>query len=207
MHILVTDRLACARCGPPFGLVLFADELRDRRVIQGVLGCSNCRERYPVEGGFGDLRPSPRPPFPDGEPDLSDDPEGAMKVAALLGVREGPGLLLLTGDSVRHAERLAAMVEGIEVVAAHPALRARPEAGGVSRLALGERFAFLSGSVRGAVLQGGEASAFLGEAMRILSPGARLVLLDPPETAKERLEKAGFDLLLEAETALVGARK
>jgi uncharacterized protein YbaR (Trm112 family) len=116
VHILVTDRLVCVRCGPGFGLILLADELEERRVVEGVLGCPNCRERYPVERGFGDLRRSPRAEEDSAEPPGDDDPEGALRLAALLGVREGPGLLLLSGSSVRFAERLAAMIENIEVV-------------------------------------------------------------------------------------------
>ena len=60
MHLLLTDRLTCPRCGPEFGLVLLADRLEDRRVLEGALGCPNCRDRYPVRDGFGDLRPPPR---------------------------------------------------------------------------------------------------------------------------------------------------
>ena len=82
MHILVTDRLACSRCGPAFGLVLLADRLENRRVLSGHLGCANCRERYPIIEGFGDLRPlsvrSNEPHSPD-EPLASDDPEEALR--------------------------------------------------------------------------------------------------------------------------------
>jgi uncharacterized protein YbaR (Trm112 family) len=51
MHILLTDILTCPRCGPAFGLILLAEQTAGRRVLQGVLGCANCRERYPVRDG------------------------------------------------------------------------------------------------------------------------------------------------------------
>ena len=60
MNVALTDHLVCPRCGPPFGLVLLARDVRDRRVREGEFGCPNCRDRFPVEGGFGDLRPPPR---------------------------------------------------------------------------------------------------------------------------------------------------
>ena len=56
MHLLLTDRLTCPRCGPSFGLILLADRMNDRRVVDGVLGCPNCRDGFPVRDGFGDLR-------------------------------------------------------------------------------------------------------------------------------------------------------
>jgi hypothetical protein len=207
MHLLVTDRLACVRCGPGFPLVLLADELRDRRVLQGSLGCANCRERYPVEGGFGDFRL----PVPEGDGALApvegDDPEGALRTAALLGVQQGPGLLLLAGRPVRHAERVAAMIEGIEVVAAHPGLRGLPEIAGVSRIAMGPRFPFQTGTLQGVALSGEGGRRDLTEAVRVLARGARLVLMTPPQGSAGAMEEAGLELLLEAETAVVGARK
>jgi len=72
MNLVLTDVLACPRCGPPFGLILLADSMRERRVLEGVLGCPNCYGRYPVRGGLADLRAVP---------------EGAPAVSA----GEGPG--------------------------------------------------------------------------------------------------------------------
>ena len=43
MHILLTDTLTCPRCGPDFGLILLAERIEGRRVMDGHLGCANCR--------------------------------------------------------------------------------------------------------------------------------------------------------------------
>src|SRR5512142_2083643 len=56
MDLRLTDLLACPRCGPPHGLVLLADRVEDRRVLEGLLGCPNCGGRYPVRAGLADLR-------------------------------------------------------------------------------------------------------------------------------------------------------
>ncbi len=56
MDLRLTDLLACPRCGPPHGLVLLADRVEDRRVLEGVLGCPNCRGRWTVRAGLADLR-------------------------------------------------------------------------------------------------------------------------------------------------------
>lgn len=211
MHILVTDRLACPRCGPGYGLVLLADELHERRVLDGGLGCPNCRDRYPIEGGFADLRPAPRSAGPEGGnpvgPLAPDDPEAALRLAAFLGVERGPGLLLLHGPSAGHAERVAAMVADIEVLAAHPDLADVPQAPGVSRIRAGHRLPLQSASLRGVLLESGRGSRLLDEAVRTLAPGARLVLLRPGADAARKVEAAGLELLLEADAAVVGVRK
>lgn len=206
MNPRLTDRLACPRCGPGFGLILLADEVREGRVLEGRLGCANCREHYPVRGGYADLRPPPRRGETEGGGPGEDDAEAALRLAAFLGVREGPGILLLVGTPARSAPRLAEMIEGIEVVAAHPGLRGAPESAGVSRAALGDRLPFHSGSLRGVALDGREAARRRGEALRVLAPGARLVVADPEPDSVPELEAAGLELLLVTAKAVVGER-
>jgi hypothetical protein len=91
----------------------------------------------------------------DAEDPGSDDPEGALRVAVLLGVERGPGLLLLAGAPARQAERVVHMVEGIEVVALHAGLRNREEVAGVSRCFAGPRFPFFDALFRGTALGAG----------------------------------------------------
>ncbi len=221
MHLLLTDRATCPRCGPAFGLILLAERVVDRRILEGHLGCPNCREHYPVGRGFGDLRPpvnrGARADEPSGTRDLGPDPEtgphpdeavsrdveGALRLAALLGVERGPGFLLVMGPSARLAGRLAAMVEGIEVVAVGPGLQALDEDPGVSRMAFGQGVPFYDGSFQGVALQGEWISPYLADALRVLRTGARIVLLDPSGEDRARLEEAGLEFLLVTGKALV----
>jgi hypothetical protein len=179
MHLLTTDRLACPRCGPAFGLILLADRVVDRRVLEGRFGCANCRERFPVRGGFGDFRVPPVSPLaedPRAADPGPDDPEGALRLAAMLGITEGPATLLLLGGPARQAERLVAMVPGIDVVAVHPGLRERPEEEGVSRLHVGVHLPFFSATFRGVAMDASWAASHLDEALRVAVPGARIVV-------------------------------
>ncbi len=215
MYLLVTDRATCPRCGPRFGLILLADRVEERRVLEGHLGCPNCREHYPIRAGFGDLR-SPElrgagggPPREDTDPQVpsmqapSVEVEGALRVAALLGVERGPGFLLVMGPSAPLAGRVARMVEGIEVVAVGPGVRTLPEEAGVSRLEVGPPLPFFDATFQGVALEGAWVRSHLDEGLRTLRPGGRMVLLGPGEGDAARLEAAGLELLLVTSKAVV----
>jgi uncharacterized protein YbaR (Trm112 family) len=216
MHIHLTDRLTCPRCGPEFGLILLAEEVRDRRVLRGAFGCANCREKYPVEEGFGDLRPPPRTepppsspsdsdrPAPDGPEALGEDP---LKVAALLGVTGGPGTLLVTGPAALRAGDIAEIIGDVEVVAMCPVLRHQPERDGVSRIVSGPGFPFFSGTFRGVVQGEKKSGREVEEGARVTAPLARLVILTAPGGARSRLEELGFRILLWEEGVLVAQRQ
>jgi uncharacterized protein YbaR (Trm112 family) len=209
MHLLLTDRLSCPRCGPEFGLILMADEMVERRVVAGSLGCPNCRDRYPVSSGFADLRPPPRPPL-SGESSLGGGETldvDAMTVAALLGIPGGPGNVLL-GMGVAHlATELSGLVEGIEwiVVAGSP----DPDlpAGPFSPMGVRGRLPLYSRSIRGAVTVGGAEGVPLAEYARVVAPMGRLVILAPSEDTAAAVAAAGLELVLDTGDAVVGGRK
>lgn len=208
MHILLTDLLTCPRCGPDFGLILRGDRIDDRRVLEGELGCPNCRERYPVRGGFGDLRAPPREPFRE-LPVLPPEPEpgDTERLAALLGVARGPGHLVLIGGTARHARGVADMLENVEVVGVGPWLRARDEEPGVSRIAARPGLPFYPRRIRGVALPGAEAETFLDEAIRVVGPRSRVAVLDAPEGARKRMEAGGLSVLLDDRGIVVGGRE
>ena len=219
MHILLTDRLICLRCGPGFGLILIADRIENRRVIEGSLGCPNCRDRFPVEGGFGDLRPPPRG-SPAHVPDITPPASpSAMEVAALLGLTDGPGSVALIGDMAGHATALTVLVPGIEFIGIAPGLRGWEEAEGVSRLTTGASLPFSDGSLRGVGLfaegeprMAGEPSiagepSMAGELARVVARDGRIVVWGAVPVSVRGWEKAlrseGLDVLASEETAVV----
>lgn len=212
MHVLLTDRLVCPRCGPPFGLILLAHRVVERRVVEGALGCPNCRESYPVEDGVADLRPPPRRPLDGPAPsptppeDAGSAGEEATRLGALLGVTEGPGEIVLAGPPARLAPDLAALLEEIEVVAVGsppPPLEERP---GVSRLVIGPGLPFFGGVLRGVALGGEAAGALLDEAARAVSRSGRVVVFDAPAGTMDRLVEKGFHPLLDEGGIVVAGR-
>ncbi len=205
MHILLTDRLTCPRCGPSFGLVLLTDRMEDRHVLGGSLGCFNCRESYPIVDGFCDLRPPPRDPLPAAESLAADpDAEESTRLAALLGLVEGGGSILLLGPTARYAAPLIGMVEGVEVVAASNELRVIPESAGVNRMAVSGVLPFKSGVLRGVALTGGE-EGLLEEVVRVTAPIGRIVVLESTPETEARIRDLGLEVLI-AEGEVVVAR-
>ncbi|HSM03886.1 MAG TPA: hypothetical protein VK858_04665 [Longimicrobiales bacterium] len=214
MHLLLTDRLVCPRCGPGFGLILRADRLDDRRVIRGGLGCPNCREVYPVAEAVADLRPPPRADHPTGADPVLPDDEETLRAQALLGITAGPGHVLLVGRAARFASGLASRVPDLEVVAAGPVPSA-PSAGppgeeagvqGWSRVHLGETLPFDSRSLGGVLLDGDATVRRLREAARVVTAGGRVVILDAPEGAAGTLMAAGLTVRLDESGVVVAGR-
>lgn len=207
MHIVLTDVLTCPRCGPSFPLILLANRVENRRVLDGVLGCANCRETYPVQDGLGKLRV----PFDDVAavpvpPPARDGGEEAVRLAAISGVSDGPALLLLMGPSARFAPAIAALLENVEVAVAGGGLDGWSEHAGVSRIEVGGRLPIHSGRLRAVVLSGVAADVLLEEGMRTVGPVGRLVLEPPPADAEERLARNGFRPLARDDRSLVAGR-
>ena len=208
MHLLLTDRLSCPRCGPEFGLILLAERMDDRRVVDGVLGCPNCRDSFPVRDGFGDLRAPPRGELAPGRAGDHgrQDPAATDRLAALLGVAQGPGTLLLAGSPARHATGLAARIEGVEVVALDADTVRWPEAPGVSRMAARPGIPLFSRTLRGVAVDGTLGERWLVEAARVVAPLSRVVVQDAPEGAEAVLAAAGLRVLACEAGTVVAAR-
>lgn len=208
MYILLTDILSCPRCGPESGLILLADRIEARRVVAGTLGCARCRGEYAVRAGVADLRAGPADAA-DGtaaerEPAREAAAERALRWAALMGVAEGPGFVFVTGEAAALAAEIAALIDGIEVVAAGRAAAA--EVPGVSRIEVTDRLPFYSGKIRGVALAGAAADTLLEEAARVLGPLGRLVLEPAPDQAEARLSRAGLRVIARQDRTIVAGR-
>lgn len=215
MHILLTDTLTCPRCGPEFGLIVMADVMEERRVLEGRLGCANCRASYPIAAGVVDLvagqageageagsAGGAAPGRGAGEGAAAAE-EAAYRLAALLGVPEGAGTLLLAGVDPETAAALAGLLPHVQVAAAAPPGAGEPPRG-PSWLRLAAGFPFRGGTVRG-VAMGAGAAVPLEEAGRVLARGGRLVLDPAPSGAAERLRELDWRILLEESGVVVAS--
>lgn len=200
MHILLTDILTCPRCGPGFGLILLAERAADRRVLTGVLGCANCREKYPIRDGAVDFGGAPDPVG------VASDAGASERLAALLGVEHGPAFVMLAGPAAAHAGALAGMIEEVEVVTIGAAAAA-DDVPGVNRIyARGPSLPIASGKVAGVALTGAAADVLLDDGARAVSPLGRLVLDPVPADAAERLERHGMRIAAQEDATAVAVR-
>jgi uncharacterized protein YbaR (Trm112 family) len=222
VHLLLTDRLACPRCGPGFGLVLRADRLESRVVIEGVLGCPNCRDAFPVVRGFADLRAPPRGAFGPGLAGAPGDQgaaegahptrggevrvEGASRLLALLGVVGGPGTVALVGAPARSAAAVAAALSDLQVVAIDPDMRLWPEAPGVSRMVAAPGLPFFDAQLRAVALDGRLGEAWLDEAVRVVAPRGRVVVTGAGTETSRWLARSGLSVLALERGTIVAAR-
>jgi len=208
MYILLTDILACPRCGPEHGLVLLADRIDERRVIEGRLGCPNCREQYPIHHGVldvrtaGDAAPSPSPSSSSDEA-VEGDAEAAVRLAALLGLADARGTVLVAGPGAALANAVAALVPEVEVAAFTAAPPGGGERAGVSRMVGGGRFPFRDATLRGVALTGGGDERALAEGLRVLQPGARLVVENAAPGTTDRIAAMGAQVMLDQEGTVV----
>lgn len=201
------DHLVCPRCGPPFGLILLADEVRDRNVVEGTLGCPNCRDRYPVSDGFADLRSAPRKPL---APAAQSHAPAPMEIAAALGVTSGPAILVLVGSATRSSVGVADLVPESQIVSVGPPLGKGADR--VTQLVARPRLPFHDQAIRGLALDEADVSTWGGEAARVLVPGSRMVVFGSPNEDSssevlDGLDRAGFDAQRAAPGVHVGVRR
>lgn len=208
MHFLLTDRLTCPRCGPAFGLILLANEVTNRRVRSGVLGCPNCRDSFEIDEGFADLRAPPRGALPAGRAAEAASPASAEveRVVALLGIHRGPGTVVTLGGTARYAAPISEAVEDLMVVAVDADTRDWRAHPGVTRMVASPGLPFFDRTLRGAVVDGSLGPAVLFEACRCTAGMSRVVVFDADETARRVIEEAGLKLLAEEDETVVAAR-
>lgn len=192
MFFELTDHLTCPRCGPAYGLILLALDVDARRVRSGWLGCPNCRVDYPIEEGVADLRIDRQAVTT--APNPVADEELALKTAALSGLTEGRGYVLL-GERLTHAApALADLLPGLEVIAIRSTPDDSRERPGVSRLLCEIAFPLAEYRLEAAAVAPGGDAVLVREAARRVKPDGRLVLFDADERDIEELERAGLTL-------------
>lgn len=195
MHILLTDLLSCPRCGPEFGLIVLADEIIERAVVEGRLGCANCREEFPIRQGVADLATDAVGSAPPGA--APDPAEAAYRVAALSGLGQGPGRILVEGAPAAVVAKVAELLPNALVIGASPA-SASPGVDPLDGWLVhdSERLPLQSSSLQAVSIGSGAGSLPLEEAVRVLSPGGRIILDPATPEEVENLKKGRLELLL-----------
>ena len=178
MFIELTDHLRCPRDHAEAYLVLLPDEVVNRGVRSGQLGCPVCGATYPVSEGVAVLDAVPAPP----EQGLPS----AEAIHAFLGLTGPGGYVVLVGAAAAGWRELAALDPGVGFVALNPpaAVGDEPPILSVVRAA---RVPLKTRSVRGVVLgePAGSDPEWAREAARVVLPGLRVTGSGTPPDIRE----------------------
>jgi uncharacterized protein YbaR (Trm112 family) len=185
MFIDLVEILRCPTPHEDSWLVLAANRMAARHVVDGTLGCPVCKAEFPIREGVADFRRGPALPIAASRP---ADPEQAMRLAAFLGLDDALGYALLMGAWGAHALELRGIVECPLVLCDPPAdVEAAP---GLSILRTDGPVPLAAGSARATALDGegaGDAGR-IASAVRATRPKGRVVAhvaLTVPEGVRE----------------------
>ena len=168
------DSLRCVRPHEDSWLIARADELEARHIVQGELGCPICEARYPILDGVADFSDGASARASSGPP-AQDAQALALRAAALLGLTDPGGMVVLAGDWSAGADAMLEFVQGVQLLALDPAPALR--SGGALSLALiSGVLPLAAASARGIALDAAHATpSLLAGAARALVPGGRLI--------------------------------
>jgi hypothetical protein len=107
MFIELVDSLRCLTPHEDGWLVVASSRMEDRHIVDGVLGCPICHAQYPIVNGvayLGAETPDPGDAHRDdmlaaaaARPPHADAMDEALRLAALLGLTESGGTVMLAG--------------------------------------------------------------------------------------------------------------
>ena len=200
LHLLLVDQLICPRCGPEFGLVLWADKMKERRVLEGYLGCSNCRDKFLVVDGCADLRLNSNPEEGSGPSWIPGNLPTGIEIASLLGLTEGNGNVALIGHLASRIGDLSQITPNFEFVGISHEKVVTDRSIGVDRsnnISVGSRLPFRSRCFRGLVVSGKESSSCMQEVVRVLAPNGRLVVWQTTKELNEFFEDQGLRIVMQ----------
>ena len=184
MHVDLIEALRCPNAHEESWLVARFDRMAGRQVAEGTLGCPVCRAEFPIVGGAvrfdrGGAGESAGHPAGAGWPEGAGGEAGALRLAALLGLGEGTGVVVLAGAWSAWRAAIAALVPDFQLLLLNPPVAAAvPEEVGEppSVLVSPGRLPVAAGAVRAVAVDEGNATpALLADAVRALAAGGRLV--------------------------------
>jgi uncharacterized protein YbaR (Trm112 family) len=178
MHLDVIPALRCPRPHEDAALVLVADETRARHVVTGVLGCPVCEAEYPIRASVAYFtRPTTG--------GAADAPAELLRTAAMLGLTEPGGIVMLGGHWAASAEAIGDIADALVLVVNPPAYGAYGER--VSVLHVGDRLPIAAKALRAAAIDASTAgiAAVLRPNGRLVAPNAVPVPSDIREIARD----------------------
>ncbi len=190
MFIELADILRCTRPHEDSWLVLRADLMAGRHVVNGELGCPVCSAAYPVVGGEADFVTandgdggavaSPHDSqagiaVVDATVTWIDDEDAPFRLAALLGLEDVRQPVLLAGSWGAHGATLAGIAPALYLVV-NPTAAGPSGRGELSVIRANGTLPLAAGKLHGAALDGDAVRrGLLDGAARAVRTGGRLV--------------------------------
>lgn len=177
MYLELVDVLRCTADHEESPLVAAITRRDDRDIVDGVLGCAVCHAEYPIERGiavFGDGTGAGAGAA--GAPDRDAEPPEAlaMRCAAMLGLHEPGGIVVLGGTWGGAARELAEMTRVLAMLIEPPP--EVPLANGIGAIRTGGSLPLAAVSVRGIALDERTATpSLVASAVPALGAHGRLV--------------------------------
>ena len=201
MYIELVDSLRCVAAHEETWLVAAVTRMDGRHIVDGTLGCPICRREYAVRGGVGWF--TQRQPSGNGEslttPAPAADDDETIRAAALLGLTDAGGIVVLGGSWTRHADSVAQLGAAHVVVLNADATASSSQE--VSSLFVDDALPFGTATVRAIAVDGELATpSLLDSAVEKLRSRGRLVGPAPVATPR------GVTELARDETDWVGER-
>jgi uncharacterized protein YbaR (Trm112 family) len=183
VFIELVDSLRCVEPHEETWLVAAVDRRDGRHIMHGTLACPICRREYPIRDGIGWFAPYPAGTAPhltiprgraDDPADERTDEDRFTRAAALLGLMDAGGIVVLGGPWTEVADRLPAL--GISHVVVLNAQLTAESPQEVSALVVEDKLPFRQSALRACALGGGTATgALLASAANVLRSRGRLV--------------------------------
>jgi uncharacterized protein YbaR (Trm112 family) len=202
MFIELAELLRCPAEHEPAYCVITPAEMKDRRVLSGVVGCPVCEEEYPIAHGVVRFGPDPLLGQGSRSDDLTvEEMPSARSIWSLLALGSPGGYVVLVGSPARLAEALADEMDGIHYIGVNvpPEVRSSAE---LSLLTATASIPLRSDICRGVVIGREYAEQpWLSEGARVALKSSRLVV------AREDVEVTSMNCRAVGQGLWVGDKK
>jgi uncharacterized protein YbaR (Trm112 family) len=172
VYIELVELLRCIREHEESWLVAAIDELSERSIKKGRLGCPICGAEYPIVDGIADFSGAASSGAQQDRPTI-DVGETALRAGAFLGLAEAGAVAVLGGSWAAASAVLAERV-GARVVAAN-APEGAAESPSVAPVKISNAIPLGLGSCDGVALDATFGAESFLSAQRIVRPGGRIV--------------------------------
>ncbi|MBA3644813.1 MAG: hypothetical protein H0W63_01415 [Gemmatimonadaceae bacterium] len=170
MFIELVELLRCIRAHDESWLVASIDELHERSIRRGTLGCPVCQAEYRIIDGTADFSGATASAVPAAE--TLNSYEVALRAGAFLGLADSAGTVILGGSWAAGASTLAEST-GARAFTANAMTDA--EQPGVGRILVQNIFPFAIASCAGIALDATFDDRAVEGALRVIRPGGRIV--------------------------------